>query len=286
MKSHPTLDPKATRRRLDAAAASFDDADFVHEAAREGLFARLAPMLLEASLVVDLGAATGAALKPLAKRFPKSRLVAVDISTRMLEKCRARRRWPRPFPAVQADARALPLADASVDVVFSNLLLPWIDDPATVATEVGRVLKEDGLFAFSTLGPDSLAVLHEAWSETSGDAARHVREFADMHDVGDALVRAGLRDPVLDVDRLDVSYEEPARLFADLTAVGARNVFKTRMPGLTGRGRYQALLANLSRAAPIAVEFELVFGHAWGSGRGGDPGAVRIDPANISIRGR
>ena len=284
MNSPQRLDQKALLRRLDAAAASFDDADFVHEAAREGLFARLSPMLLDAKVVLDLGAATGAAFRPLSKRFPKSQVIAVDFSGQMARKCRARRRFPRAAPAVQADARALPFPDASVDVVFSNLMLPWIDDPSAVAAEVGRVLRKDGLFAFSTLGPDSFAVLREAFAEVSGDASSHVREFADMHDIGDALVRAGLRDPVLDVDRLDVSYQEPKRLFADLTAVGARNVFKTRPAGLSGRGRYEGLLASLSRVSPISVDFELVFGHAWGSGQGGDRGAVRIDPANISVR--
>ncbi|MEO1201807.1 MAG: methyltransferase domain-containing protein [Pseudomonadota bacterium] len=284
MNSPQHLDQKALRRRMDAAAASFDDADFVHAAAREGLFARLAPMVLDASVVVDLGAATGAALRPLGKRFPKARVIAVDISGQMARKCRARRRFPRPVPAVQADARRLPFGDASVDVVFSNLMLPWIDDPAAIAAEVGRVLRKDGLFAFSTLGPDSLSVLRDAFAAAGSDAHDHVRGFADMHDIGDALVRAGLRDPVLDVDRLDVSYREPARLFADLTAVGARNVFKTRAAGLTGRGRYESLLSALADAAPIGVEFELVFGHAWGSGQGGDRNAIRIDPKNISIR--
>lgn len=269
---------------MDAAAASFDDADFVHASAREGLFARLAPMVLDASVVVDLGAATGAAIRPLGKRFPKARVIAVDISGQMVRKCRARRRFPRPAPAVQADARQLPFADASIDVVFSNLMLPWIDDPAAIAAEVGRVLRKDGLFAFSTLGPDSLSVLRDAFAAAGGDAHDHVRAFADMHDIGDALVRAGLRDPVLDVDRLDVSYREPARLFADLTAVGARNVFKTRTAGLTGRSRHESLLSALADAAPIGVEFELVFGHAWGSGQGGDRNAIRIDPKNISIR--
>ena len=112
-------------------------------------------------------------------------------------------------------------ADASVDVVFANMLLPWIDDPAAAFAEIARVLRQDGLLAFATLGPDSLLELRDAWR--TADAGAHVKQFADMHDIGDALVRAGLRDPVLDVDRLSVTYRNSAALFRDITAFTTRS---------------------------------------------------------------
>ena len=282
MNSSRSFNARALRRRFDDAAETFDGADFVHAATRDGLLERLAPMVIDAAIVVDLGAATGAALKPLGKRFRKATVIAVDISRQMTRKCRARRRWPRPLPAVQADARALPFADASVDVVFSNLLLPWIDDPATLAAEVARVLRKDGLFVFSTLGPDSFSALREAWAAI--DDGAHVLDFPDMHDVGDALVRAGLSDPVLDVDRLDVSYGSPDRLFDDLTAVGARNSLADRPGGLTPPRTIDRLVQALSQDPPVRIEFELVYGHCWGSGQARNPGAIRIDPGNIPLR--
>lgn len=284
MKPTFSLDRAALRRRFDRAAATFDDADFVHAATREGLLGRLAPMLVDAELVVDLGAATGAAFKPLAQRFRNATIVAIDISAEMCRKSRRRRRWPRPAAAVQADAAALPFGDSSVDVVFSNLLLPWVDDVGAVAAEVARVLRKDGVFAFSTLGPDSLLTLRNAWA--SVDGGRHVLEFPDMHDVGDALVRAGLRDPVLDVDRLDVDYENPRKLFDDLTAVGGRNSLSDRARGLTDRGRWEQLLQTMAGVAPIRIGLELVYGHCWGGGSGSERGAVRIDAGNIPIRNR
>lgn len=239
-------------------------------------------MVIDADIVLDLGSATGAALKPLAKRFRKSSVIAVDISRQMTRKCRARRRWPRPQPVVQADARALPFADASVDVVFSNLLLPMIDEPSVLAAEVARVLRRNGLFVFSSLGPDSFSALRAAWAAI--DEGAHVLDFPDMHDVGDAMVRAGLSDPVLDVDRLEVSYGSPERLFADLTAVGGRNSLAARNKGLTARRTFERLLAALSQDLPLRVEFELVYGHCWGSGQARNQGAIRIDPGDIPIR--
>ena len=284
MKPLAPLDRRASRRRFDAAADTFDDADFAHAATRDGLMARLEPVVVDAGLVLDLGAATGAALEPLKRRFPKATVIAIDQSAPMLEKCRRRRRWPRRFPAVQADATALPLADGAVDVVFANLLLPWIDDPGMLAAEVGRVLRKDGLFVFSSLGPDSLGALREAWAAI--DDGAHVRPFPDMHDLGDALVRAGLRDPVLDVDRLDVSYETPAKLFADLTSTGARNSLGGRRTGLTGRETFERLSSALPDDGRIRIELELVYGHAWGSGVRRDDGAVRIDAGDIPVRKR
>lgn len=222
------------QRRFDRAAATFDSADFVHAATRDGLLARLEPMTVEASTILDLGSATGASGQALRRRFRRAAVIAVDISMAMLERSARRSTWLSRRPAVQADAAQLPLADHSVDLVFSNLLLPWIDRRDRVFAEVARVLRKEGLFLFSTLGPDSLARL------------RH-EPFADMHDVGDELVQAGLRDPVLDVDRLTVNYRDEPALARDLDAIGAGDC----LPGG---------IDNLD------IELELVYGHCWGAG--------------------
>lgn len=282
----PIINTAHTRRRFDRAAAAFDAADFVHAHTREGLLARLAPVTVDAKLVLDLGCATGAAIAPLEKRFRGARVVGVDASPAMLDAARARRRFLSRSAYVCSDARALPFADGSVDVVFSNLLLPVIGDPAALAAEVCRVLRKDGLFAFATLGPDSLLELRRAWAAV--DDGAHVPEFPDMHDVGDALVRAGLRDPVLDVDRLRVDYASVDALFRDLSATGSRNSLTDRRKSLTGRSRLARLreaLAAASGGDAVAVGFEIVYGHCWG--RGGPPtGDVRIDAGSIPIRHR
>jgi len=145
------------QRRFDRAAETFDSADFVHSETRQGLLARLEPMTIEAGTIVDLGSATGASARALRRRFRRAAVVAIDISLPMLERSGRRSSWLSRRPAVQADATRLPLADHSVDLVFSNLLLPWIGERDRVFAEVARVLRSEGLFVFSTLGPDSLA---------------------------------------------------------------------------------------------------------------------------------
>ena len=273
------------RRRFDVAAATFDTADFVHTHTRDGLLARISPMNVDAATVLDLGSATGSATRALRKRFRGARIVSVDLSAAMLQEARRKHGWLSRPAAVQADARALPFADSSVDVVFSNMLLPWLGDPAVAFSEINRVLVENGLFAFATLGPDSLLALRRAWQ--SVDDGAHVNSFADMHNVGDALVRSGLRDPVLDIDRLAVSYEKPGALFRDLTASGARNCLAGRQRGLMGRHRFAAMTAAIFAGGnPASLEFELVYGHCWGGATRTADGTIGIDAGGIPVRRR
>lgn len=278
------------RRRFDGAAAVFESADFVHRHAAAGLLERLVPMTLTVERVLDAGTAAGAASRALAKTWRKSHVVSLDLSMRMLRKARANRSRFARISELQADAMQLPLADGSIDLVFANMLLPWSIDPAGFFGEVRRVLRKEGLIAFSTLGPDSLRDVREAWAEVDGD--EHVNVFPDMHDIGDLAVRAGLRDPVVDVDYLTVAYRSSDALFRDLTHAGARNSLEHRRRTLTGKQRFARMRAALDGRFGhdgLPLRLELVFGHAWGSGplpAAGTGHEVRLDVADIGRRRR
>lgn len=273
------------RRRFDRAAADFDKADFVHAVTRDGLCTRLEPMLLKPSTVLDLGSATGSMGRALRKRFRRAHIVSLDLSRAMLKMAQRNKSWLSRASFVQADAERLPFAEATFDLVVANQLLPWTPDPQCVFSEVSRVLRKGGVFAFAALGPDSLREIGRAWADVDGGV--HVNRFADMHDIGDGLVRAGLADPVLDVDRLRVTYESPGKLFADLTRAGARNTLADRTRGLTGKSRFRAMAAALEgrgRGDGIVLDLELVYGHCWGAGPKNDPAAWRIDASRIPLR--
>jgi malonyl-CoA O-methyltransferase len=252
------MSPADAQRRFDGAAGTFDSADFVLATTRDGLLARLKPITIDAKYVVDLGSATGSAGRALERRFKRAHILAVDLSPKMLQKARSKKSWLSKTAFVQADAAALPFSDHSIDVVFANQLLPWMPDSEPVFSEVSRVLRQDGLFLFATLGPDSLRGL------------RH-EPFADMHDVGDALVRAGLRDPVLDVDRMTVTYENTASLVDDFSAIGARHCVPDEIKEM---------------GLELEFELELVYGHCWGGGRRSAGGEFRVDAGQISMRNR
>jgi malonyl-CoA O-methyltransferase len=281
------LNRRDVQRQFDRAAATFDTADFVHAVTRQGILARLEPVRLGASVILDLGAATGGATAALKKQYGRAHIISVDLSHRMLRRCaKKRRRWSR-AAEVQGDAASLPFAENSFDLVFANLLLPWIDTPATVLEEIARVLRPGGVFAFATLGPDSLAQLGHAWAQV--DSGPHVNLFADMHDVGDALMRAGFNAPVLDVDHLSVRYDDPQKLFRDLAATGARNALQHRRRSLTGKGRFSGMVRALA-ASPgenaVEIDLELVYGHCWGTAATRQSTDFRIDAGQVRRRRR
>ncbi|MCP5092335.1 MAG: methyltransferase domain-containing protein [Gammaproteobacteria bacterium] len=286
------LNSRDLRQRFERAARSFDTADFVHAVTREGLMTRLDPVAIEANVILDLGSATGSADNTLRSRFRPEHIIALDISRNMLRQSIHKRSWLRRFSFcrsshVQADASCLPLADQSIDLVFCNLLLPFIDNPGMVFNEVARVLTKGGVFAFATLGPDSLAEISRAWNTV--DDYSHVNVFPDMHDIGDALVQSGLRDPVLDVDRLTIQYDDPAKLFADLANVGGRNALQHRNRSMVGKKRFEKMLAALmgsqdNGGSGLELGLELVYGHCWGGGAKSAPLDYRIDVSGIGLR--
>jgi len=273
------------RRRFDRAALQFDAVDFVHRASFEGLSERLSPVVISPSQILDLGAATGRGSRELAKLYKRSRVLSFDLSGGMLRVARKKKPFLSKLAELQGDAMQIPLQTGSVDLVVANLLLPWVSDLPGCLAEIGRVLRKGGLFAFSTLGPDSLLELRNAWSVD--EAHDHVNVFPDMHDVGDALLGAGLADPVLDVDHLAVTYRDSDSLYRDLTAAGARNSLGNRRRTLTGKARFgemERALAAGFRGGQLPLSLELVYGHAWGTGPRPEPGEYRLDAAAITRR--
>jgi len=256
-----TLDQSLLRRACDRIAPAYDAADFLCAEVRDRLLDCLGYMAVKPDHVLDLGCGTGSAVSQLSRYYPDALIVGLDWSESMLRQASEK----NPVAAVCADGHRLPLAAGTVDMVVSNLMLPGAADPQVIFAEVHRVLRNPGLFLFTTLGPDSLAELRRAWAGI--DSYQHVHEFADMHNVGDALVRAGFSDPVLDKETITINYGDLDRLVADLRAVAATNVSTARRRGLTPPRLWQqfaaALEAARTGAGKLPVQLEVVTGQAW-----------------------
>lgn len=273
------------QRRFDRAASQFDAADFVQRASFAGLIERLAPVKINPLRILDAGAATGRGSRQLAKMYRGSRVISLDTSARMLQLARKKKPFLSKQTELQGDVMRLPLQTGSVDLVFANQLLPWVSDLPACLIEIARVLKPGGVFAFAALGPDTLQELRGAWM--ADEDYSHVNLFPDMHDIGDAMVRAGLADPVLDVDPLFVTYRDLATLYRDLTSNGARNSLSNRRKTLTGKSRFRAMEKALGagfRDGQLSLKLEVVYGHAWGTGPRAGTGEFRVDPASITRR--
>jgi malonyl-CoA O-methyltransferase len=164
---------------------------------------------------------------------------------------------------VCGDIEALPILPASMDLVWSNLALQWCNDLDAAFSEMHRVLRPEGLLMFSTFGPDTLMELRQA----TQNSHTHVSRFIDMHDIGDALVRAGFSAPVMDVERFTLTYDDALGVMRDLKAIGASNATMGRPRGLEGRAFLNRISTNYEffRLADgkLPATFEVVYGHAW-----------------------
>lgn len=266
----PLLDRAAIRRHAERASANYDEHAVLAARLREQLVGRLDWITLVPDVVLDLGCGTGHGAATLAARWPGARVIALDASPAMLEQL-ARHDCTGRLERICAEAEAIPLPDASIDLIHSNLMLPWCEDIDAVFAEVARVLVPRGLFTFTTFGPDTLVELRAAWRAAGGSGAMH--PFTDMHDLGDGLVRAGFAEPVLDVSRFTLTYPDVAALLRDLKATGSQSAAAGRARGLTGRNRQRALEASYEKfrdAGRLPASYEVVFGQAWGALAGKD----------------
>ncbi len=278
----------AVRCAFDRAAESFDAACVVHDEARQRLIERLDFFRLEPELILDLGCATGRASRALAQRYPGARVLGLDASSGMLGRAKQTCDGNR-LSLVRADAESLPLRAGTVQLAFANLCLPFCR-PDRVFAEMARVLAPGGLFAFSTVGPDTLQEVRRAWAKIDGGI--HVHAAFDMHDLGDLALANGLAEPVVDVDRLTLTYGESRALTKDLRDCGAVNTAAGRRRGLTGTGRWRtfesALGAGRGPQERLEVSIELVLGQAWGRGPKAGPrraAEVAVPVEQIGRRG-
>ena len=255
------------RRSFESAAAAYDQASALQQEVGQRLLQRLDLVKIQPDRILDLGSGTGQCIPDLLARYRKAQVVALDIALPMLWRARKRGRWLRKPGCVCADAERLPFADSSFDLVFSNLMLQWCVELEVVFTELQRVLRPGGLLLFTSFGPDTLHELRGSWQQVDGYS--HVNAFADMHDVGDALLRTRFADPVMDVERLTVTYADVWKLMRELKQIGAHNVTAGRPRGLTGKARMQRLVGayeHYRSQGVLPASYEIVNGHAWSTG--------------------
>jgi len=264
MTDNNSIDKRQARRAFNKAATTYDAVAELQNEIGDRLIERLDYVRLQPRRILDLGAGTGAFTAALLKRYRKADVVALDIAENMLQQVQARAGWFHKPRCVCADAELLPFADDSFELVFSNLMLQWSIDLEQTFSELRRVLAPGGLLMFTTFGPDTLLELRASWEAVDGFT--HVNAFIDMHDVGDSLVTTRWADPVMDSERITVTYRQLTTLMQDLKQLGAHNVTRGRRGALTGRRRLQQLgeaYEHYRADGVLPASYEVVYGHAW-----------------------
>ena len=260
------LDHAAVQRAFDAAADRYDEHAVLQQEVASRLLSRLSYLKVQPQVILDIGAGTGRPTGDLMKRYPSAKTLALDLSVSMLKIARRRGRLFKRPAVVCAQSQQLPLAEASVDMVFSSLSLQWCDAPEKAFAEIRRVLKPDGLLLFSTFGPDTLKELRASWSQV--DVSDHVHRFLDMHDIGDLMVQAGLQEPVMEREVFTLTYDNVRHVMRDLKYIGASNALRSRSRGLMGKDKYRQLEAAYEqwrRDDRLPASYEVVYGTAWSS---------------------
>ncbi len=294
------FDARQVRHAFGRAARGYEDASALQREIESRLLESFEHYAIrhgdaKPQVVVDLGSGPAHAAAWFRGELPDARVLAIDIALPMLRMAgeNTRGKWLRrkPVDRICGDLRVLPLADASVDLLFCNLALQWIDDLPAAFAGFRRVLKPGGLLLCTTFGSDTLHELREAFA--AADAVPHVSPFVDIAGFGDALVAAGFREPVLDRDVLVETLPDFASLLRGLKAMGATNALHARRHSLSGRARFAAADAAYPRAGDgrLPLTWEAVYAQAWGPEPGtpirvpgGELAAVPLD--RIPIRRR
>lgn len=271
------------RDSFNKAADSYDAAAIVQQEVCCRLLERLEYIKAEPKLILDVGSGTGQGTLGLARQYPDAAIVAMDIAEKMLIKNRIM--LDKEYQAsgifnqlksvlgtvtqknitqVCADAEYLPFADASVDLIFSNLTIQWCFDLSDLFREFRRVLKPGGFMLFTTFGQDTLKELKASWAEVSDKV--HVNGFVGIHDIGDALYNVQAENPVMDSEKIVLNYRTIKQILLEIKAVGAHNQNSGRHKGLMGKYRLQSMYQAYEQfhtEQGYPVTYEILYGHAW-----------------------
>lgn len=264
------IDKREVRRAFSKAAATYDAAAIVQREVCTRMLERLDVIKLQPARILDAGSGTGFGTRLLVGRYPGAELVSLDIALGMLQGARGTQSWWHKLFGgdkqrfLCADIEALPFAPQSFDMVWSNLAVQWCNELPAAFQGLHGVIRNEGLLMFSTFGPDTLQELRTAFAGVDG--YNHLSRFTDMHDIGDMLVAAGFADPVMEMEKITLTYTDVRAVMRDLKSIGAHNATTGRAPGLMGKAKWAQVAQNyevLRRDGKLPATFEIVYGHAW-----------------------
>lgn len=281
----PLLNKLDVRKSFNRAATTYDKAAFFEKEIAQRLLERLQIMRIQPQVVLDLGCRTGYTTRLLAGHYPQAQIFAIDFAEKMLLQTKSKHNQKN---YICAEAELMPLKSNSIDLIFSNLFLPWCVNLNTAIAEMHRLLKPGGVILFSTLGPDTFKELRASWAMV--DEFPHVHIGLDMHHVGDKLLQAQFADPVMDMEYVTLHYDQVRTLLTDIKSLGISNKLQDRQNTLMGKRHFQAFLDQYeslrTSAGKLPLTYEVIYGHAVGVGNEEKADSTEVRIAIDQIRRR
>jgi malonyl-CoA O-methyltransferase len=277
----PPMEAKQVRAIFEQQAARYDQHAVLEREVADRLLQRVSSQRRVPDRIVDLGCGSGYCAAQLKKLYRKSEVVCVDFALPMCRLAVKKSAFMRPLRVVCANVSSLPLAHRSADLLVANMSLQWAVDLPELFNGLRSVLRPGGMLLFSLPGTDSLLELRQA-SENAGirDA---VRNFPDMHDVGDALLIAGFREPVMDAERITLTYPGMPALWLELEALGAASYFHDFK---VLQSQSELIAANFpgQRQPDVwPLSWEVVYGAAFGPEEGQPVRSGGVEMASFSV---
>lgn len=278
------------KRAFSSATTTYDEHAVLQREIADRLIQHLEFTKIDPRRILDIGCGTGYCTRLLCQRFKKAEMTALDLSESMIKTTLAahnrRLPWHGRRHHVVSDGCRLPFADASFDLVCSNLAMQWVSDPMLMMQEMRRVLAPGGLILFSTFGRRTLSELRQSLAEISNERAGLVLPFPDVTSLGDSLIQLAVELPVTDSDIFTLTYPDTMALVRELKNIGASSAgIRSRPGGLYGRALLRQLEENYSskhrdESGRIHATFEALYAQAWYKDAGYEH-AERIIPIQV-----
>ncbi|MES2412417.1 MAG: biotin synthase [Pseudomonadota bacterium] len=289
----PSLDPRAVARWEAVAPLA---SPWLHEEVAGRMLDRLQWIKLQPQSWANWGAVRGGsqAHRTLLQKYPDAACFVVEANGQRLQEAvgKLTTPWWNPVGWMRGRTHFEIRPPSGVDMLWANMALHEAADPQALIGQWHKALKVNGFLMFSCLGPDTAIEVRELYRQVGWPPAGH--DLTDMHDWGDMLVQAGFAEPVMDMERITLTYETPARLLQELADLG-RNFHPARFPALRGRrwkARLEGLISERLVRGPdgrLALTFEVIYGHALKAQprlKVSESSAISMDDMRSMLRGR
>ena len=247
-------------KSFDAKSSSYDEYSFVQKEVSERMIKRLKFLKSKPLNILDIGCGTGYLSNLISRHLPNSNIVCMDFSYEMVSQCKNKNIKLEPLVA---DAEYMPFKTSTFDLVISSFTLHWCQQIDKIFSDIFRILKNNGNFMFTTVGPDTLKELRDAYKLI--DNYEHINTFDDMHTYGDILLSSGFHDPVMDVERLIIEYKNFNEVLQSLRKTGASTVIynKSKFTAKKSLKNLERYYKKNNKNGLFPVTYEMIYGVAW-----------------------